>query len=812
MLLTNIRSLRYKVDELSAVIKENNIDICCVTESWLDTDIPSEAVDIDEYVIHRSDRNDGRQGGGVAVYVRSDLSCVRVNDTDTEAQSQTLETLWLLFRSKRMPRSVSHILLGTIYHPPDAPSRPMVDHILDTIDSVMKRHPSAGIMLLGDFNHMYDSSLREYPLKQIIASATRGSAVLDKIYTNVSDWYLPPKILPITAGSDHRTVLAVPVGGNVKRGHQITVTIRSTDQNGKNLLARALNNVNWSPLYHMTSVETMTEYFYTTVTCLLDKHLPARTVIKHTSNKPWVTETFCRLVRQRQYAYTHGDMTKYRMLRNQVNRLSCKLRQRFCEKRMRNLRHCNAANWWKETKRLTGQSTKSDLSGLANAECDGDNAVLADLINKSLQSVSDDLSPLTENTFATHNDVIPEQYTIYPEEVFNKLSHINTRKAPGPDNLPNWILKEFAFALCDPICCIFNTSVQQGIVPTLWKSANVTPIPKVKPAQSIQDDLRPISLTPTISKLLESLVGQWMLETVSTQFDAKQFGGIKGRSTLHALVDILQIWHTALDDKNFCRVLFIDYSKAFDHVDHTIVLNKMADMGIPNFIIQWMFSFLQQRQQRVKIGSDVSPWLTLNGGMPQGTWLGLYIFIILINDLLLNVPTHKYVDDVTLSEVLGRDEQSRMPNILQDLIEWSRENLMNINCKKTKEMLIGKTDSNSVSSLHINGQQIDRVKSFKLLGVIVTDKLNWDNNTSLICSKAGKRLHFLKLLKRSGLKTDDLLYYYTAVVRPVVEYASTVWQSSITQQQSHLLDTIQQRAEKNIGIESAGKLTPLKTS
>jgi hypothetical protein len=438
-------------------------------------------------------------------------------------------------------------------------------------------------------------------------------------------------------------------------------------------------------------------------------------------------------------------------------------------------------------------------SGLANAECNGDNAILADLINKSLQRVSADLLPLTGNTFATLNDMIPEQYTIYPEEVFNKLTHINTRKAPGPDNLPNWILKEFAHVLCDPICCIFNTSIQQGIVPTLWKSANVTPVPKIKPAQSIQDDLRPISLTPTISKILESFVGQWMLETVSSQFDSKQFGGIKGRSTLHALVDILHIWHTALDNKKFCRVLFIDYSKAFDHVDHTVVLNKMMAMGIPKFMIKWMFSFLQQRQQRVKIGSDVSPWLTLNGGMPQGTWLGLYIFIILINDLILNVPSHKYVDDVTISEVLERDEKSRMPNILKDLIEWSKENLMNINCKKTKEMFIGRNDYNSLSPLSINGQQIDRVKSFKLLGVTVTDTLNWDDNTSLICSKAGKRLHFLKLLKRSGLKTDDLLYYYTAVVRPVVEYASTVWQASITQEQSHRLDTIQRRAEKIIG-------------
>ena len=176
---------------------------------------------------------------------------------------------------------------------------------------------------------------------------------------------------------------------------------------------------------------------------------------------------------------------------------------------------------------------------------------------------------------------------------------------------------------------------------------------------------------------------------------------------------------------------------------------------------------------------------------------------------MLSVPTHKYVDDVTLSEVLQRDEQSQMHNILNDLLEWSRQNMMNVNCKKTKEMLIG--NGNSLSQLQVNDQPIERVKSFKLLGVKVTDSLNWDDNTSMICSKAGKRLHFLKLIKRSGLKTDDLLYYYTAVVRPVVEYASTLWQASITQEQSDRLDTIQRRAEKIIGKECTGKLTPLKT-
>jgi len=788
----------------------NKIDICCVTETWLNNDIPTEAVDIDGFVFHRHDRSDGRQGGGVAAYVRDDLSCVHLADLE----SPSTETLWLLFRGQRMPRSMSHLLIGVIYHPPDAifaASRATNCHLLETIDTVMKRHPQSGVMLLGDFNHLYDSPLRDFPLKQTVMAATRGTSTLDKIYSNVSDWYITPVILPNTAGSDHRTVLTVPVSGNIKRGEEVAVVVRSNDPNGKILLAHALNSINWTPLYNMTSVEQMTEHFYSTVTALIDKYLPERVAIRHTSNKPWVTEEFCRLIRQRQHAWISGDSPKYKQIRNRVNRLSCKLRRLFCEKRIHGLRRCNAANWWRETKRLTGQARKSDLKGLADAESDGDDTLLSDIINISLQRVSADLQPLTENIFATCENV-PVQYTIFPEEVFEKLSRINQRKAPGPDGIPNWILKEFAFTLSEPICCMLNTSVQQGTVPAIWKSANVIPVPKIKPARRIESDLRPISLTPTLSKVLESFVGQWMLETVTEQFDHKQFGGLKGRSTVHALVDILQLWHTALDDQQSVRVVFVDYAKAFDHVDHSTVLRKMVAMQIPAFIIQWMFSFLQNRRQRVKLGNHFSQWLTLNGGMPQGTWLGLYIFLLLINDLTTAAARlHKYVDDVTMSETLTRNQPSNMQLTLNQLLEWSTMNLMNINSMKTKEMLLGSLNSSPPPTLYIVDHPVERVTSFKLLGVTVTDSLGWDENVSLICSKAAKRLHFLKILKRSGLAIDDLLHYYKSVVRPVLEYGSTVWHASITEEQTNRLDSIQRRAERIISVtQCSGKLTPLK--
>ena len=303
-----------------------------------------------------------------------------------------------------------------------------------------------------------------------------------------------------------------------------------------------------------------------------------------------------------------------------------------------------------------------------------------------------------------------------------------------------------------------------------------------------------------------------MLETIGEKFDSKQFGGLRGKSTIHALIDILQIWHQALDEHKSVRVVFIDYAKAFDHVDHSTVLTKMIQMGIPDFITRWMHSFLSNRKQRVKINHSMSQWISLRGGMPQGTWLGLYIFLILINDLQSTIPLHKYVDDVTASEVLRTGQPSTMQSIINDVANWSNSNLMNLNARKTKEMLVGTILKNPPLELILDGNPIERVHVFKLLGVYLTETLNWDENTTGICSKANKRLHFLKLLKRSGMGTDDLIYYYKAVVRPVLEYACVLWHSSITKEQKHRLDSVQRRALRIIGCTDTekNKLSPLK--
>ena len=182
----------------------------------------------------------------------------------------------------------------------------------------------------------------------------------------------------------------------------------------------------------------------------------------------------------------------------------------------------------------------------------------------------------------------------------------------------------------------------------------------------------------------------------------------------------------------------------------------------------------------MKLEEVFSEWVELNGGMPQGTWLGPLCYILLIDSLKLQCAVHKFVDDTTLSELIARGVPSVMMDYVHDLLLWSEENKMKINTKKTKEMIIGTLNKNPPALLSINGMVVDRVVNFKLLGVILSDNLKWDDHVSMICAKCSSRLYFLKHLKRTCVDRKDLILFYITMIRPVLEYASPVWHSSLT--------------------------------
>ena len=244
---------------------------------------------------------------------------------------------------------------------------------------------------------------------------------------------------------------------------------------------------------------------------------------------------------------------------------------------------------------------------------------------------------------------------------------------------------------------IFNSSIREGLVPVLWKSADVLPLPKISNLQSVECDLRPWpnSLTPVLSKILEDYIFQWLCPIIMPYIDPRQFGYIKKSSSTAALIHLLHTWLAATETpKTFIRSCRVDFSRDFNTINHNILLSKLCLLYVPPTLLNWCASFLRNRQQRVKLQSVKSGWNFIHAGVPQGTKLGPLFFLVMINDLTTTVPMYKFVDDVTMSEITSlhpNDEakiliastSSHLQDEINAVTRWTSTKNMKLNEKKT---------------------------------------------------------------------------------------------------------------------------------
>ena len=213
----------------------------------------------------------------------------------------------------------------------------------------------------------------------------------------------------------------------------------------------------------------------------------------------------------------------------------------------------------------------------------------------------------------------------------------------------------------------------------------------------------------------------------------------------------------------------VDFDKAFEHADHNI----LREFDLPDIIMRWMCAFLINRRQRVKIDKTLSEWMSVGASMHQGSYLGPLTFIMLTDHLRPGCLTHKYIDDTKMTETIKKAANSHMQSFIDDLVKQSTDG-MNVNQRKTKELLISSIVKDQPPQLTLNVAMVERVITFKLLRVHVSSNLKWTQHVDGISSKISSQLHYLKQLKRSGVSIDDLLCFDTTVVRPVLEYACPV--------------------------------------
>ena len=642
-------------------------------------------------------------------------------------------------------------------------------------------------------------------------------SVIDLCYTNMVQYYSTPVHLPGVGLSKHQVIVIRPSSCGPNKPETYHVCRRDHRPKAKQALKDAISKVHWEPVIRLSTCEEQMHAFSTIMDDLVNTFLPMKVMKRCSNDHPWISDEFRRVIQLRQHHHHAGNTLMYNVYRNKANRMRKQLKSRFYANKMAELQSECPRRWWQLIKDITGQrSPQNTLQGLANTTGDGSMAGLAEQINASLQRVTDDMTPLRCTTLpAAH---VPSKYIIPVNSVEKQLSKIKVSKAAGPDNIPNWVLRDMAPELAPVICSIWNASFRDAFVPAIWKSADIISIPKVSPPMSVDKDLRPISLTPSLSKGLEFYARKWTNEPLTPVLDPHQFGSRANYSTVTALVHLIHSWLLELEKPGtVIRTLLIDYRKAFDRVDHTILVNKLHHLGLPDFLVAWYESFLGSRKQRVKLGDVYSDWAPVTAGVPQGTLTGPTAFLLHINDLHTVCPHIKYVDDTSIWESCNiSGSNSQLQQAADQVSAWTEKTKMQLNVDKTKEMHIyfGKKPT-TFSPVTFDDRQIDCVTSCKLLGVVINNKLTWDDHINYIIKKASKRLYFLRLLKRAAVNPSDIIKVFVSTVRSTLEYAAEVWQPGTAQTLKDKLEHIQKRALKivypSLSYSSALRVAGLET-
>ena len=370
------------------------------------------------------------------------------------------------------------------------------------------------------------------------------------------------------------------------------------------------------------------------------------------------------------------------------------------------------------------------------------------------------------------------------------------KKSLGPGDFPRKILQEFAVELALPFCDITNCSLKSGIFPDDFKISEIIPIPKENPPRALKD-LRPISKTPIGGKIIEKVMVSEIEGDIKDTFnDLNQYGNSRGCSTTHYLVKLTDEAYRSTDVGKATTVITIDYSKAFDLVDHNVLVEKLVQLRVRGKLINLIVSFLTNRRHYTSIQGIKSKIVNITCGVPQGTISGPKLFTILIyGDKCQLVSNYKFVDDKSLAYSYTGDPSGILQQVLDmESLETNRDKMV-INEAKCNIINFNFSKYNTCPhDLVLNGNLLRPCSIITLLGVIITDDLKWYKNTSNICSKVNKKYFIIWKLKQFGLKEEELLTAWTVMLRPITEYAAPLWHSGLTAVDSDKLEALQKRA------------------
>ena len=427
----------------------------------------------------------------------------------------------------------------------------------------------------------------------------------------------------------------------------------------------------------------------------------------------------------------------------------------------------------------------SNSSGIAPLKHNGQLLIndidKANILNSYFESVftHDNGSLPTFPHRLQNNDHISD-IKISPQIVFNILKKLKSNAAAGPDKLPPIFYHHTASSMSYPLSILFRTLIDTHSIPDEWRTAIVTPKFK-KGSPSDPANYRPISLTCTCCKVLESIITSQILQFLSDHhlITRHQHGFLARHSTTTNLLECINDWTISIANHKSIIIAYVDFKAAFDCISHHKLLLKLSSYGIRDNLLLWIKSFLTNRSQVVRINSTYSSACSVTSGVIQGSVIGSLLFNLFVNDITdhfnPNTTVKLFADDIKLYTEYTNQTQNNLQHELEKIHVWSSVWQMQISHSKCNILQIGQSQTSQ--SIHINNIPIQKVNSVMDLGITIDTDLRFKLHINNIISKANQRS---ALIRRCFLShnAQNLIRAFQTYVRPILEYASTTWSPS----------------------------------